>query len=91
MNQRSAQILAHTLNVIEHSAPLGRRIRLRSTIPSHGDRELHPRIPRVIIDNVQLPLGIRIVETPLQSVEQVFVKELQFNRDGYPLTQSRTF
>jgi hypothetical protein len=91
VSQTLTKILAHALNVIEYGAPLRRRIWLCRTISSHGDGELHPRIPRIVVDDVQFSFRICIVEASLQSIEQVFVKELQLNRDGYPLTQSRTF
>ena len=86
-----AKVLTHALNVIEDRTPLGWRVRLSCTIPGHRYRELHSRIPRVIVDNVQFSLRICVVQASFQSVKEVFVKELQLNRDGYPLTQSRTF
>jgi hypothetical protein len=86
-----AKVLAHALDIVEYGAPLRRWIRLCRTISSHGDRELHSRVSGVVVDNVQLPLWIRIVKASLQSIEQILVKEFQLNRDGYPLTQPRTF
>ena len=76
MTQKLTKILAHTLNVIEYGAPLRRRIWLRRTISSHGDRELHPRIPRIVVNNVQFSFRICVVEASLQSIEQVLVEEL---------------
>ena len=76
---RLSQILSHALYVVEDCAPLGMRSGRVAAVPVHSDGEFDPRVPRIVVDDVKLPLGRRVGQTPLQGVEQVLVKEFKFN------------
>ncbi len=84
------EILSHTLNVVEDSAPLGMRAGRVAAVPVQGDREFDSRVTRIVVDDVKLSLGRGVRKAPLEGVEQVLVKELKFNRYGYSLAHNST-